>query len=275
MGSYFSTYFTTESQPTESQPTESQPTIRPRPSLSQKITGHAWEVTSVSFSPDGARIVSGSDDSTVRVWDASTGALLHTLQGHTRDVMSVSFSPDGKRIVSGSYDKTMRVWDANPTSDKQCLVTLKGHRSSVNSVSFSPYGARLVSGSNDKTVRVWNIMLLEWVELQRDINALRGETEGLAQQALSIYAQYTLQARLNTLVKRATDDGLDIDTLVASANAEGLRLLGVQGLSNLIGIMAGITRGGGGKSKRSRGGGESKRSKRQKRPTSTAVMLRF
>ena len=101
MGSYFSTYFTTESQPTESQPTESQPTIRPRPSLSQKITGHAWEVTSVSFSPDGARIVSGSDDSTVRVWDAVSGQCV--LRPGERDVEeSASLSLAGAGGVSGA-----------------------------------------------------------------------------------------------------------------------------------------------------------------------------
>ena len=77
----------------------------------QVIEGHSHVVRSVSFSPDGTRIVSGPDDKTVKVWDAVTGAHLQTLEGHSDKVKSVSFSPDGTRIVSGSDDGTVKVWD--------------------------------------------------------------------------------------------------------------------------------------------------------------------
>ena len=67
----------------------------------------------MSFSPDGKRIVSGSEDQTLKVWDAQTGEALLTLDKHRELVWSVSFSPDGKQIVSGSGDKTVMVWTAN------------------------------------------------------------------------------------------------------------------------------------------------------------------
>ena len=65
-----------------------------------------------SYSLVQPSVVSGSDDKTVRVWDAVTGEVISTLTGHSDRVWSVSFSPDGSRIVSGSWDKTVRVWDA-------------------------------------------------------------------------------------------------------------------------------------------------------------------
>ena len=67
----------------------------------------------MAFSPDGKRIVSGSWDKTVKVWDAARGQEILTLKGHTDLVTSVAFSPDGKRIASGSEDKTVKVWDAS------------------------------------------------------------------------------------------------------------------------------------------------------------------
>ena len=64
----------------------------------------------MAFSPDGTRIVSGSYDKTLRVWDSATGECTATLEGHTDWVNSVAFSPDGARIVSGSHDTTLREW---------------------------------------------------------------------------------------------------------------------------------------------------------------------
>jgi WD40 repeat protein len=117
------------------------------------LRGHQSSVESVAFSPGGDRIVSGSRDHTLRLWDAASGAEVAVLRGHKKIVNSVAFSPGGDRIVSGSRDDTVRVWDATSGAE---VAKLHEHESWVNSVAFSPGGDRIVSGSRDQTVRIWD-----------------------------------------------------------------------------------------------------------------------
>ncbi|KAF7346291.1 WD-REPEATS-REGION domain-containing protein [Mycena sanguinolenta] len=115
---------------------------------------HTQPVSSAAFSPDGKRIVSGSWDRTVCVWDAESGEVIAgPFNGHTSIVKSVAFSPDGKWIVSGSQDNTVRVWDAE--SGEVVAGPFNGHTNSVTSVSFSSDGKWILSGSSD-TVCVWD-----------------------------------------------------------------------------------------------------------------------
>ena len=117
------------------------------------LAGHTDVVTSVFFSPDGARVLTGSADNTARLWDAATGKMVATLEGHTGPVLAVAFSPDGTRVLTGSRDKTARLWDA---ATGKMVVTLEGHTDAVRAVAFSPDGARVLTGSNDKTARLWD-----------------------------------------------------------------------------------------------------------------------
>jgi len=118
------------------------------------LRGHTSAVNSVAFSPDGKTITSGSQDSSIILWEVGSGKQLAQLKGHTDEVTSVAFSPDGKTLASGSWDHTIILWEVG--SGKQ-LAQLKGHTDGVLSVAFSPNGKTLASGSYDNTIILWEV----------------------------------------------------------------------------------------------------------------------
>jgi WD40 repeat protein/energy-coupling factor transporter ATP-binding protein EcfA2 len=119
-----------------------------------RLEGHDGSVDSVSFSPDGKTLATGSADKTIKLWNLGTDKEIRTLQGHDDSVDSVSFSPDGKTLATGSADKTIKLWNLETGKE---IRTLKGHNATVWSVSFSPDGKTLATGSVDKTIKLWNL----------------------------------------------------------------------------------------------------------------------
>ncbi len=176
--------------------------------------GHENKVNSVCFSPDGTKILSGSSDKTIRIWNVETGENIRTFLGHEDYINAVAFSPCGKKIASASQDKTICLWDlqgdipalipkehhdtvtdvsfdkahkilASSSQDKTirlweletgiCSKILKGHEESVTSVVFSPEKANLLaSGSMDKTLRLWDI------EKEQCIKTMNAHHEGIS-----------------------------------------------------------------------------------------------
>ncbi|CCA76655.1 related to WD40-repeat protein (notchless protein), partial [Serendipita indica DSM 11827] len=120
------------------------------------LIGHEDSVRAVSFSRDGSRIVSGSLDGTIYLWDASTCQPLgKPLVGHEDLVDSVAFCPDGSLIVSDSADGTIRLWDVS--TGEPVGEPLRGHEGEVHGVALLPDGLHIVSCSEDKTIRLWDM----------------------------------------------------------------------------------------------------------------------
>ncbi len=119
------------------------------------LRGHTGRVTSIAFSDDGAQVVTGSVDRSVRLWDAASGAEIRRFDGHTNAVNGVAFFADatGAFILSGSSDLTLRVWNADTG---ELVRTLVGHADRVTAVAVSPDLSRFLSGSADGTLRIWN-----------------------------------------------------------------------------------------------------------------------
>jgi len=117
------------------------------------LSGHAGPVKSVTYSPDGISLVSGSKDNTVKLWDVQTGGVVKTFYGHTGYVLSVSVSADCTKIASGSEDHTIRLWDIQ-TGECHCIIN---QEDKVKHVSFFPTDPQhLLSICEDK-VRQWDI----------------------------------------------------------------------------------------------------------------------
>lgn len=160
-------------------------------------SGHTDGLNNVAFSPDGTRLLSASDDATIRLLSVSNGELIAVLEGHTRgDTLYATFSPDGSKIASYSWDRQLNIWDGNTgaligstrttyginalafspdglfvavgTLNSDLAIywadqspslyrALAGHSGDISQVTFTPDGAMVISASYDDSVRVWAV----------------------------------------------------------------------------------------------------------------------
>lgn len=107
----------------------------------------------LAYSPDGGMLASGSEDHTVRIWNATTGKHLVTLNGHRNRVTALAWAPNGKMLASGSCDNRILVWDV---SNWSAITTIDIHTNCVRSVAWNPNSSRLVSAYKKNSTAIWN-----------------------------------------------------------------------------------------------------------------------
>ncbi len=118
------------------------------------LSGHTDTVNVGMFSSDSSKVMTGSDDESVRTWDVITGALGKTLTGHTKAVVALNFNTAGNTGLSGAEDGTARVWDLDTGFLSRTFST---HTSTVNSVAFSADEAYVLTGSDDGSSRYFSL----------------------------------------------------------------------------------------------------------------------
>jgi WD40 repeat protein len=129
----------------------------PKPNYA-RLSGHDGPVRSVSFSPNGQLVLSGSEDNTLRIWDVKAGESLKTLRGHGQPVRACVFSPDKKMALSGGDDSSVRVWNVAGYQEVRVLssTVFVGHDDAVLSARFSRDGKHIVTASRDRTASLWD-----------------------------------------------------------------------------------------------------------------------
>ena len=137
----------------------------PRSPARHTLQSHRLPITCVAFHPVFSSLASGSEDTTIKIWDWELGELERTVKGHTKAVLDVDFGgpKGGTLLASCSSDLTIKLWD--PSEEYKNIRTLPGHDHSVSAVRFVSSGAAgspstgnlLVSASRDKTIRIWDV----------------------------------------------------------------------------------------------------------------------
>jgi WD40 repeat protein/TPR repeat protein len=117
------------------------------------LAGHSARVNYASFSPDGTRVVTASNDHTARIWDAAGGLELLQLEGHTEPLTAAEFSPDSQRVITASVDGTARLWDASSGRELRVFRAQGDH---VNTAVFSPDGRSILIASDDQAAYLWD-----------------------------------------------------------------------------------------------------------------------
>jgi WD40 repeat protein len=115
------------------------------------LEGHEKSVLAVAWLDDN-RLVSGSLDETVRIWDVPTGRVLQTLTGHGGNIYSIAAHPATGLFATASRDNSVRLWQAGKGKS---IRTFTGHDQAVMSVSLSPDAKWMLTGSFDNTVILW------------------------------------------------------------------------------------------------------------------------
>jgi WD40 repeat protein/uncharacterized caspase-like protein len=145
----------------------------------------------VVFSPTGRTLLAGSRDKTLNLWDVATGELLRSFEPYSEFVSSLAFSRNGRFALSGG-GQTLKLWDV---AKGKLLHTFEGHSGLINSVAFSPDGRTALSSSMDKTLKLWD------VATGKPLRTFEGQSEVVASAVFSPDGHFLLSGSYGKTIK--------------------------------------------------------------------------
>ncbi|HSG42694.1 MAG TPA: LuxR C-terminal-related transcriptional regulator, partial [Anaerolineales bacterium] len=119
------------------------------------ISAHEGKVFDAIYNPAGTKIASTGEEGTVRVWDASTGELLHDLPAQRDWFHFPAFSPDGERMAAANNEGGITIWDTHTGEE---LLTMYGDAPNFTAIAFSPNGSKLASGGKGGIAHIWDVI---------------------------------------------------------------------------------------------------------------------
>ncbi len=157
------------------------------------LGSHKERVNSITFSPDGKYLVSGSDDFTMKLWDVSgkrhLSTLSHVTDRYRAQIKTVAFSPDGQKIVSAGLH--VKIWDIHTLRE----ITTIRHQEWIFAVAFSYDGKYLAYGDTSGQISVRNI------QTQQDVTQFRGDADSITALKFSPDDQFLASGGFNGSVK--------------------------------------------------------------------------
>ncbi|KAG2051196.1 WD40 repeat-like protein [Suillus hirtellus] len=177
---------------------------------------HERAVNAVAVFPDKRRMITCSDDKTLRLWDLETGVVLKKMEGHNNWVQALAVSRDGQIIASGDYNGEVIAWHGE--TGESITQPIKAHSSRIISVDFSPDGTVLATASWNDTVKFWSTktwqMQGEPIECGIRVNCIRYSPSG---QLLAIATRHDIQIyKPGTMEHVASLTGLNPSNIGAS-----------------------------------------------------------
>ena len=118
------------------------------------LVGHTGSVNDAAWYPDGEKVLTASNDRTVRIWDVATGEEIGRLIGHSGAVLSVEWHPERDEILTASQDRTARIWSATTGNE---IGKISGHNDAIMEAHWSPDGSQVLTASLDRTIRIWPV----------------------------------------------------------------------------------------------------------------------